>query len=179
MGIGLRKINMNLQLKSLIGLIALVTGVTIQPPTTVNATSLIKSSPSVSLQTKRTKLPNANQFADKNLTESAVSKKNSHLNCDEPITQLELNQCAAIESVQTEKKLQAIYHQLETQNSEDLEQLNLLKQNQSIWLKYRETSCQYASSQYEGGSIQPLIYSSCITGLTKERVENLESYLSP
>ena len=90
-----------------------------------------------------------------------------------------MSQCALIESEQTEKQLRKIYHQLETQNSDDLEQLNLLQQNQSLWLKYRETSCQYASSQYEGGSIQPLIYSSCITSLTKERVENLESYLLP
>lgn len=170
---------MNLQLKSLITLLALATGITIHSPGAVKGTSLPKLAEPVQSQTKTGKLTETNQLADQKLTESTLSKKNSHLNCDELTTQVDMNQCAAIESAQTEKQLKAIYHQLETQNSDDLEQLTLLKQNQSIWLKYRETSCQYASSQYEGGSIQPLIYSSCITSLTKERVKNLESYLLP
>jgi len=172
---------MNLQLRSLITLIALVTGVNIHLQSTANAASVFDAnSPSQSLK-RRAELNDTPRFADKNLSESPLSKtrKNSQFNCDEPFTQVEMSQCAVIESEQTEKQLKKIYHQLETQNSNDVEQLNLLKQTQLLWLKYRETSCQYASSQYEGGSIQPLIYSSCITSLTKERVENLESYLLP
>jgi len=172
---------MNLQLKSLITLIALVTGVNIHLQTTANAASLFDSSAPIQPHTNQSKLQDNTQLADKNPTKSPLSKtkKNAQFNCDEPLTQVEMSQCAALESAQTEKQLKKIYQQLKTQNSGDVEQLNLLKQTQSLWLKYRETSCQFASSQYEGGSIQPFIYSSCITGLTQERVENLETYLLP
>lgn len=172
---------MNIQLRSLITIIALGTGINIHLQANANAAASFDSTAPIQSSNKRAELHDTQKLADKNLTESPLSKtrKNSQVNCDEPFTQVEMSQCAIIESEQTEKQLQKIYHQLETQNSDDVEQLNLLKQTQLLWLKYRETSCKYASSQYEGGSIQPLIYSSCITSLTKERVENLESYLLP
>ncbi len=172
---------MNLKLHFPLTLIALVTSINLHPKTTVSAAVLFDLSAPIESPAKGLHLSGFSPLADKTLEESKVSKtrKNPQFNCDEPITQVEMNQCAVTESVQTEKQLKQIYHQLETQNSGDVERLQLLKQNQLLWLKYRETSCQYASSQYEGGSIQPLIYSSCITSLTKERVENLESYLLP
>ncbi len=172
---------MNLKSSSLITLLAFVTGVNIHLQTKANATSLDDFSTPIQSQTNKSKSQDIKQLAGKNPTKSPLrkTKKNAQFNCDEALTQVEINQCTVNESAHTEKQLKKIYHQLKTQNSGNVEQLNLLKQTQSLWLKYRETSCQFASSQYEGGSIQPFIYSSCITGLTKERVENLETYLLP
>ena len=170
---------MNLKLSSLITLITLVSGLGIYPKATANPVSSLDLPSAIDAPQNNLQRQIPLLLADKTSNKSPKTKKNAQFNCDEALTQLEMSQCTVSESAHTEKQLKKIYHQLETQNSGDVEQLNLLKQTQSLWLKYRETSCQFASSQYEGGSIQPLIYSSCITGLTKERVKNLETYLLP
>lgn len=53
----------------------------------------------------------------------------------------------------------------------------LLLEAQRAWIKYKEAHCKSASNQYEGGSMQPLIYYSCLTELTEERMTKLKAYL--
>jgi uncharacterized protein YecT (DUF1311 family) len=53
----------------------------------------------------------------------------------------------------------------------------LLVEAQRAWIKYKETNCKSATDQYRGGSIQPLIYYSCLTELTEERTGKLKEYL--
>jgi len=40
---------------------------------------------------------------------------------------------------------------------------------QTIWLKYRDAECKVVSSQYEGGSMQPTQFYSCMQSLTLRR----------
>ena len=53
----------------------------------------------------------------------------------------------------------------------------LLIKAQKDWLKYRHSDCKFAAEQYSGGSIQPLIHTSCLTEKTKARIEDLNAFL--
>ncbi len=52
----------------------------------------------------------------------------------------------------------------------------LLLEAQRAWINYKEAHCKSESNQFEGGSMQPLIYFSCLTELTNERTKKLKAY---
>ena len=102
---------------------------------------------------------------------------NSEIDCNSNSTQLAMNQCANAEYENIDLKLNTVYQQLK----KSLTNANQKKLTnaQLAWLKFRDLNCEYAADRYQGGSIQPLIYYSCLTRLTKERIQHLESYLTP
>jgi uncharacterized protein YecT (DUF1311 family) len=53
-----------------------------------------------------------------------------------------------------------------------------LEKAQSLWLRYREANCESEASIYEGGSIRPAIYSTCLASVTRERADRLRSFLA-
>ncbi|VEP17303.1 conserved hypothetical protein [Hyella patelloides LEGE 07179] len=111
-------------------------------------------------------------------TAQSISNENLKNNCDRPVTQIELNNCAHLEYQEVDLKLNQVYQQLreKRQNPEPEKQLI---NTQLAWLKFRDLNCEYAANRYQGGSMQTLIYSSCLTRLTQERIQHLESYLKP
>lgn len=50
----------------------------------------------------------------------------------------------------------------------------LLIQAEKDWVKFRDSQCKFDASQYEGGSIQPLIHSNCLEDLTKKRIAEIK-----
>lgn len=55
-------------------------------------------------------------------------------------------------------------------------QKNLLLEAQRAWIKYKETHCKALANQYEGGSMYPLVYYSCLEELTIQRKKQLDRY---
>lgn len=53
----------------------------------------------------------------------------------------------------------------------------LLIEAQRSWIAFRDAECKFSSAGVEGGSVYPLIYSTCVTELTKARVETFKNYL--
>ena len=51
--------------------------------------------------------------------------------------------------------------------------LNKLLAAQRAWLAYRDANCDSVKFQYEGGSIQPMIWSQCMAEATKQRIATL------
>lgn len=51
--------------------------------------------------------------------------------------------------------------------------LNKLLAAQRAWLAYRDANCESIKFQYEGGSIQPMIWSQCMADATKQRIATL------
>ncbi len=41
------------------------------------------------------------------------------------------------------------------------------------WIEFRDANCEFAKMQFEGGSIQPMIYLGCLTQLTEDRMDEL------
>ncbi|WP_312311494.1 lysozyme inhibitor LprI family protein [Atlantibacter sp.] len=95
--------------------------------------------------------------------------------CEKAQTQLELNECAASEYKKADSELNAAYKKIFTLASK--QQHDILKNAQNAWIKLRDADCDFIASGVEGGSIQPMIYSQCLTDKTRERTAYLESLL--
>jgi len=92
-------------------------------------------------------------------------------NCNNLNTQLEMNACAAKEYQSEDAKLNKYYKELIRKVGASEKQK--LKATQRAWIKFRDLQCELEASNYEGGSIQPLIRSSCLAQVTKQRNEDL------
>ena len=86
-------------------------------------------------------------------------------------TQLEMNQTAQKKYEKADKELNKVYSILI--KSLDKTEAQILIKAQKCWIKFRDSHCEFESSQYEGGSIKPLIYSTCLEELTKKRITEL------
>lgn len=88
-------------------------------------------------------------------------------------TQSEMNETAYANYKKADIQLNKVYKQLMvilTKNEKPL-----LIQAEKNWVKFRDSHCKFEASQYEGGSIQPLIYSTCLEELTKKRIEEIKA----
>ncbi|WP_158500384.1 lysozyme inhibitor LprI family protein [Xenococcus sp. PCC 7305] len=94
-------------------------------------------------------------------------------NCDNPLTQTTMNICANLDYQEADARLNEIYQQVKREIVNDVQEQKLIKVQLS-WIEFRDLNCNYIADAYRGGSIQPLIYYSCLTSLTEERIQHLE-----
>jgi uncharacterized protein YecT (DUF1311 family) len=99
-----------------------------------------------------------------------------NIDCTKASTQLEMNHCAYQAFKAADAELNQVYRQLRN-NYKGTPQDRQLVDAQLAWLKFRDTDCKFSADRFKGGSIAPLIYSSCQEGLTKERTQSLQKYL--
>lgn len=97
--------------------------------------------------------------------------------CANPETQTAVNTCAQAEYDQADVQLNNAYQAVKAQVSGD--RANQLVIAEEAWLAYRDSYCEFVQAQFEGGSIQPLIYSSCMTQLTQDRTALLAQTAPP
>ncbi|WP_282411620.1 lysozyme inhibitor LprI family protein [Pseudomonas sp. PS02303] len=97
--------------------------------------------------------------------------------CDNATDQATMNQCAAQQHKATDKELNALYQQITQRLKSNPDSKKLLLGAQRSWIAFRDAECKFASAGVEGGSVYPLIYSNCVTELTKARVETFKNYL--
>ena len=91
-------------------------------------------------------------------------------------TQMEMNQTAHNDFEKADAELNKVYKQvMKILNGKEKE---LLIKAQKDWLTFRDSHCKFEIEQYDGGSIQPLIYSNCLTELTIERITDLKTILT-
>lgn len=88
-------------------------------------------------------------------------------------TQSEINEIANVKFKKADAELNKVYKQLMI--ILDKNEKQLLIQAEKDWLKFRDSHCRFDASQYEGGSIQPLIYSTCLEELTKKRIIEIKA----
>ena len=91
--------------------------------------------------------------------------------CNNLKTQLEMNVCWAQEYQREDTKLNKNYKELVGKLGPSGKQR--LKAVQLSWIKFRDLQCDFEASKYDGGSIQPLVRSSCLTRMTKQRNKDL------
>ncbi len=106
---------------------------------------------------------------------SAAIAEEEKLDCDNAQYQIEINMCAAKRYETIDKELNVLYQKavkkIQKENSLRLEGF---RNTQRMWIKFRDVNCEYARSEYEGGSMSHYIYSSCMSNLTKQRIENIK-----
>ena len=96
-------------------------------------------------------------------------------NCNNPQTQREMNICASIAYQNADRKLNQVYRQLLPKLSAARKQK--LISAQQAWIKFRDSSCEFERSAFEGGSIAPMIYGFCLADVTEQRTKDLQRYL--
>jgi len=97
------------------------------------------------------------------------------LNCENPQVQSEMNICAGLSYERADKKLNQLYRQLLPKLSPARRQKLITAQQ--AWVKFRDTSCEFERSAYEGGSIAPTIQAGCWEKLTLQRTQEIQAYL--
>ena len=95
--------------------------------------------------------------------------------CGNANTQTEMNQCAAAQYQAADKKLNETWQQALKRASG--QQLELLKKAQQAWISLRDADCAFLASGAEGGSMQPMLISQCMTDKSVEREAFLASLL--
>ncbi|ENT2962904.1 lysozyme inhibitor LprI family protein [Enterobacter cloacae] len=108
--------------------------------------------------------------ADLLLSASALADE-----CDNATTQLELNTCSAQQYQAADKKLNQTYQSAIKRAAAP--QRDLLKKAQQAWIALRDADCNFIGSGTEGGSVQPMIISQCLTEKTVEREAFLASLM--
>ncbi|WP_138504827.1 lysozyme inhibitor LprI family protein [Nostoc sp. PA-18-2419] len=97
------------------------------------------------------------------------------LNCNNAQTQVAINECSRLSYQNADKKLNTVYQQLLPKLERNRKQKLIAAQQ--AWIKFRDSSCEFEESQYEGGTIAPTIYFGCLENTTKERTQQLQQYL--
>lgn len=92
------------------------------------------------------------------------------------ITTADMRELAAIELKEAEKSLNIVFFKL-ISRLDNRKQIDLLTSSQQSWLVSREKTAKFAASFYDGGSIQPQIYTISLTVATKARTAELQYFL--
>ena len=90
-------------------------------------------------------------------------------------TQSAMNMCAAKKFKEADAVLNRAYNELASKLEADARAR--LKTAEVSWLKYRDDNCEYEAAPFEGGSMQPLIRSSCYERMTKARTAELREQI--
>ncbi|MEH6521139.1 lysozyme inhibitor LprI family protein [Sulfitobacter sp.] len=92
--------------------------------------------------------------------------------CIEPQTQNLMNACAAKDFAEADAALNAAWKPAKS-FADAIGKGAALLVAQRAWLKYRDAACDVHASPFEGGSLQPLIYSTCMGEITAQRTRML------
>jgi len=92
--------------------------------------------------------------------------------------QATMNECADASFKEADKKLNALYKQIEARLKDDPDTTKLLVQAQRDWIKFRDAECSFQTAGAVGGSAVPMLASMCMDSLTQSRVKDFEGYLN-
>ena len=98
-----------------------------------------------------------------------------NFNCNNPQTTTAMKVCAGENYKKADKKLNQVYQQLKPKLR--ISQQNRLIDAQRAWIQFRDKSCAFEGAFAEGGSLEPVLKTSCLTDVTEQRVKDLQGYL--
>jgi uncharacterized protein YecT (DUF1311 family) len=91
--------------------------------------------------------------------------------CSNPTNQGMMTRCAQAEYAQVDAELNQRYQAVKGTLSAD-KQTDLVAAGRA-WIAFRDADCEFVQSQFEGGSIQPMVYWGCLTQRTQDRIDEL------
>jgi uncharacterized protein YecT (DUF1311 family) len=105
------------------------------------------------------------------------------LDCTNPVTQLDMNQCAYADWEAADADLNSAYQAAmallkdwDTNLPEDERGgTEALKEAQRAWITFRDMACEAEGYAMKGGSAEPLLVYGCMRLLTEERTTHLTS----
>ncbi len=122
------------------------------------------------------------------LLSAAAAPPDPQWNCDDPQYQQEMNWCAAREFEKADAALNAQWKvtsaamkerdaELDRTYDERPGHFDTLLAAQRAWLTYRDEHCASEGYWARGGSMEPLLVSTCRTKLTEERTQQLKDLI--
>lgn len=115
----------------------------------------------------------------------AVGEDEPQIDCENAMTQRDMNVCAHKDYEEADAALNAqwvLTKEAAKDWDEGFKTLNMIARSeeallasQRAWLKYRDTQCDVEELGVQGGSMAPMVYSSCMAEMTRERTEELKS----
>ena len=98
--------------------------------------------------------------------------------CKDPLSQFEMNVCARRDYEKADAEMKKVFQQLMLELAGyGSDPRPKFQEAQSLWIKYRDANCDSDAALYEGGSIRPTIYYSCLASVTRERTKRLRTIL--
>lgn len=103
------------------------------------------------------------------------------LDCSNPVTQLEMNQCAYEDWQAADAALNLAYKDAmamlkdwdEYLEEGDIPASDALRDAQRAWITFRDKACEAEGYAMRGGSAEPLLVNGCLARLTNERTTHL------
>jgi uncharacterized protein YecT (DUF1311 family) len=92
--------------------------------------------------------------------------------CGGIMKQRDMNDCTAREAKRVQALLDTLVQELKKTIGRTASEE--LTGTQATWVTYRDTHCRWQAKFFEGGSIQPTVYSECLIGLTWSRIDDLK-----
>ncbi len=102
---------------------------------------------------------------------------NIKVDCRNPKTQFDMNLCASQSARSADRQLNQTY-QKAIAKFKGTPQEKQLVEAQSSWIRFRDADCAFSRDRFQGGSIAPMVYSSCIARMSQQRTKELEAYLT-
>ena len=90
-------------------------------------------------------------------------------------TNAEMKEQANKRFAKADKELNVVYKQLMAEVKSNKKHQQKIISAQRLWLKFRDLHCECESQNHEGGSLESLIYTECLTGLTLQRTKDLKA----
>lgn len=112
------------------------------------------------------------------------------LDCENAITQQDMNRCAHLDYEEADRALNAQWAETSAVMKKwDAEYMELIRDGrpgfyqalleaQRAWLAFRDAHCLSEGFGARGGSLEPLLVSTCKTRMTKQRTEELRELIS-
>ena len=98
--------------------------------------------------------------------------------CSNPITTKEILRCETAKLKSVEKSLAEFRREIDQVLTEKKDQ-KFISLAHSAWLAYREKHCAVAALLYEDGSMEPTMMTSCMLGVTEQRLKDLHVIFDP
>jgi len=89
--------------------------------------------------------------------------------CRDAKTTVEIERCASRDLDQAKRELDRYVQEARRVATNRA----LLDSAQALWEHYRDIACRAAGSEYEGGSIKPVVMLNCLTDLARNRIRDL------
>jgi len=111
------------------------------------------------------------------MTIAGLSAANA-MDCDNAPDQATMNVCADMALKATDTRLNTVYRAITRRLADDPDTLKQLVTAQRAWIAFRDAECTFRSSGVSGGSAYPMVYATCLDGLTRSRLDALKELIA-
>lgn len=103
----------------------------------------------------------------------SVAADDKPVGCDDALTTLEINRCAAIELDLAQSELDKYLEVSFEHNANDPELIESIEVAQKDWLDYMSSHCDSVYTKWRDGTIRGVMAISCKTQLTEQRTHEI------